>query len=122
MRWAHTMYRVSDLDESIGFYETLGFKESRRVPIKDEAIIVFLSIGDSDEILELTYNHGVSSYEVGTGYGHIALVVDDLEKTLSELEGQGILPEKPPYRVDRSLLCFVNDPDGYRIELIEEVN
>jgi lactoylglutathione lyase len=71
--------------------------------------------------LELTYNFGVESYELGTGYGHIAVTVDDMTATLERLAGQGIEPERAPYRVREggSLLCFVRDPDGYRIELIQ---
>jgi lactoylglutathione lyase len=71
--------------------------------------------------LELTYNHGVSDYELGTGYNHIAITVDDMDEALASLSEQGIEPEKPPYTVSEggSLLCFVRDPDGYRIELIE---
>lgn len=103
------------------FYQKLGFEERRRMPIGDEAINVFMGLpGDSDR-LELTYNHGVESYELGTGYGHIALTVPDLAATLESLAESGIEPEKPPYSVREggSLLCFVRDPDGYRIELIE---
>ncbi len=92
------------------------------MPIREEAINVFMgSAGDGDR-LELTYNHGVDSYELGTGYNHIALTVDDINGTLERLGGQGIEPEKPPYRVREggSLIAFVRDPDGYRIELIEK--
>ena len=93
------------------------------MPIRDEAINVFMNIpGDGDSPrLELTYNHGVNSYELGTAYGHIAITADDLDGTLEQLAGQGIEPEKPPYTVREggSRLCFVRDPDGYRIELIE---
>jgi lactoylglutathione lyase len=76
--------------------------------------------GDGDR-LELTYNHGVDSYTHGTGYNHIAITVDDLDATLEELGGKGIEPEKPPYTVREggSRICFVRDPDDYRIELIE---
>jgi lactoylglutathione lyase len=76
--------------------------------------------GDDDR-LELTYNFGVESYELGTGYNHIAVVVDDLDGTLANLAEKGIEPEKPPYTVREggNRLCFVRDPDGYRIELIE---
>ena len=79
--------------------------------------------GDGDmPRLELTYNFGVDSYEIGTGYGHIAITADDLDGTLAELAKQGIEPEKPPYTVREggSRLCFVRDPDGYRIELLEK--
>jgi len=71
-------------------------------------------------VLELTYNHDGRTYELGTGYGHIAIGVDDLDSTLARLGEQGIEPERAPYQVREggSFLCFVRDPDGYRIELI----
>jgi lactoylglutathione lyase len=119
----HTCYRIGDIDRSVEFYETLGFEERRRMPIGDEAINVFMGLPGEDPVLELTYNHGVDSYELGTGYNHIALAVDDLDGTLAGLAQSGIQPEKPPYRpggrTTGSLICFVRDPDGYRIELIE---
>src|ERR671937_192164 len=76
--------------------------------------------GDGDR-LELTYNFGVDSYELGTGYGHVAVTVEDLDGTLEQLGAQGIEPERAPYRVREggSRICFVRDPDGYRVELIE---
>ncbi len=91
------------------------------MPIREEAINVFMGLPGGGDQLELTYNHGVDSYELGTGYGHIALTVDDLAQTLAGLAEQGIEPERAPYRLREggSLLCFVRDPDGYRIELIE---
>jgi lactoylglutathione lyase len=120
----HTCYRITDIDRSVAFYEALGFEEVGRIPIRDEATNVFMNIpGDGDmPRLELTYNHGVDSYELGTAYGHIAITADDLDSTLEQLAGQGIEPEKPPYSVREggSRLCFVRDPDGYRIELIEK--
>jgi lactoylglutathione lyase len=96
-------------------------EELRRVPIRDEATNVFLGFPHDGARLELTYNHGVDSYELGTGYNHIAMTVDDLDQVLPKLAEKGIEPEKPPYRVREggSRLCFVRDPDGYRIELIE---
>jgi lactoylglutathione lyase len=119
----HTCYRIGDIDRSVAFYETLGFEERRRMPIGDEAINIFMGLPGEDPRLELTYNHGVDSYELGTGYNHIALLVDDLDGTLAGLAQSGIEPEKPPYRpggrTTGSLICFVRDPDGYRIELIE---
>jgi lactoylglutathione lyase len=117
----HTCYRIGEIDRSVAFYTALGFEERRRMPIRDEAINVFMGLpGDADR-LELTYNFGVDSYEIGTGYGHIAVSVDDLAATLDRLRGQGIEPEREPYRVREggSLICFVRDPDGYRVELID---
>ena len=121
MELIHTCYRITDIDRSVAFYEALGFDERGRLPIGDEAVNVFMGLpGDADR-LELTYNFGVDSYEIGTGYGHIAVTVDDLDATLERLAGQGIEPERPPYSVREggSRLCFVRDPDEYRIELIE---
>jgi len=117
----HTCYRIAEIDRSVAFYTALGFEERRRAPIREEAINVFLGLPGAGDQLELTYNHGVDSYELGTGYGHIALTVEDMEQTLAGLAEQGIEPERPPYRLREggSLLCFVRDPDGYRIELIE---
>jgi lactoylglutathione lyase len=118
---AHTCYRITDIDRSVAFYTALGFEELRRMPIREEAINVFMGHPGDGPRLELTYNFGVDSYELGTGYGHIAVTVDDLDATLARLAEQGIEPERPPYTVREggSRLCFVRDPDGYRIELIE---
>jgi lactoylglutathione lyase len=119
----HTCYRIGDPARSIAFYEALGFEKRRELPIRDEAVNYFLGVPGADgPELELTYNFGVSSYELGGGYGHIAVTVDDLEQTLARLASEhGIEPERPPYRVreDGTLICFVRDPDGYRIELID---
>jgi lactoylglutathione lyase len=120
----HTCYRILDIDRSVAFYSALGFEEARRMPIRDEAINVFMNIpGDGDEPkLELTWNRDREEpYEIGTGYGHIAITVGELDATLASLAEQGIEPERPPYTVREggSRLCFVRDPDGYRIELIE---
>ena len=117
----HTCYRIGDIDRSVAFYEALGFEKRRELPIRDEAINIFMGLPGDDERLELTYNFGVDSYELGTGYGHIAVTVDGLDETLERLAGQGIEPERPPYTVREggSRLCFVRDPDGYRVELIE---
>jgi lactoylglutathione lyase len=117
----HTCYRIGDIDRSVAFYEKLGFEEVGRFPIRDEAINVFMGLPGDGARLELTYNHGVDSYELGTGYNHIAVTVGDLDGKLAGLAEQGIEPEKPPYTVREggSRICFVRDPDGYRIELIE---
>ena len=115
---------VSDQDKALAFYEALGFKEVGRIPIKDEAVNVFMNQpGDGDmPRLELTHNFGVDSYEIGTGYGHIAITSSDLDATLAKLAEQGIEPERPPYTVREggSRLCFVRDPDQYRVEIIEQ--
>jgi len=121
MELIHTCYRIGDIDRSVAFYEKLGFEELFRKPIREEAINVFLGLPGDGARLELTYNHGVDSYELGTGYNHIAITTDDLDGKLAALAEEGIEPEKPPYRVSEggSRIAFVRDPDGYRIELIE---
>src|SRR6266540_1211866 len=117
----HTCYRITDPERSVAFYEALGFEKRRELPIRDEAVNVFMGLPGDGDRLELTYNFGVDAYDLGTGYGHIALTVDDLDGTLARLVEQGIEPERPPYSVREggSRLCFVRDPDGYRVELIE---
>ena len=114
----HTMVRITEPARSREFYEALGFRFSRDMDIvregEREATNYFFSIGDQDDVLELTFNHDGRTYELGTAYGHIAIGVDDLDETLERLAGQGIEPEKPPYTVREggSRLCFVRDPDG----------
>ena len=118
----HTCYRIGDIDRSVAFYEALGFEETGRIPIRDEAINVFMGFEGDGPRLELTFNIGRKEpYEIGTGYGHIAVTVDDLDAVLEKLALAGIEPEKPPYTVavDGPRLCFVRDPDGYRVELLE---
>jgi lactoylglutathione lyase len=122
----HTMVRITDPDKSRAFYEALGFRFEREMDIvrngEKEATNYFFSIGEQRSVLELTFNHDGRSYDLGTGYGHIAVGVDDLDATLERLATQGIAPEKPPYSVREggSRLCFVRDPDDYRIELIDQ--
>jgi lactoylglutathione lyase len=124
-RFLHTMCRITDPGKSRAFYEALGFTFAREMDIvrngEREATNYFFSIGDQESVLELTYNHDGRTYDLGSGYGHIAVGVEDLDGALGELASQGIEPERPPYRVSEggSRLCFVRDPDGYRIELIE---
>jgi lactoylglutathione lyase len=118
------MVRITDPERSRGFYEALGFAFDGDFDIvrdgQVEATNYFFSLGDQESVLELTYNHDGRTYELGSGYGHIAVGVDDLDGTLGRLAQQGIEPERPPYSVREggSKLCFVQDPDGYRIELI----
>ena len=119
----HTCYRIFEIDRSVDFYRRLGFEEMARMPIRDEAINVFMGMPGDGARLELTWNKDQDEpYEIGTGYGHIALTVEDLDGTLGRLAESGIEPEKPPYTVREggNRLCFVRDPDGYRIELIEK--
>lgn len=123
--YLHTMVRITDPAKSRAFYEALGFTFSRDMDIvrngEVEATNYFYSLGGHENVLELTFNHDGRSYELGDAYGHIAIAVDDLAQTLDELSGQGIEPEREPYRVREggSLICFVRDPDGYRVELID---
>ena len=121
----HTMVRITDPEKSRAFYEALGFRFERDMDIvrngELEATNYFYGIGDQESVLELTYNHDGRTYDLGTGYGHIAVGVEDLDDTLERLGQQGIEPERPPYSVREggSRLCFVRDPDDYRIEIIE---
>ena len=124
MGLVHTCYRITEIDRSVAFYQALGFREMRRMPIREEAINVFMGLPEDGEEprLELTFNLGRSEpYELGTGYGHIAITTPELDAALERLAEQGIEPERPPYTVREggSRLCFVRDPDGYRIEIIE---
>jgi lactoylglutathione lyase len=125
-RYLHTMLRITDPERSRAFYEALGFEARRESPIvrngELEATLYFYGYPGQEEELELTFNHDGSTYELGTAYGHIAIGVDDLGATLAQLAQQGIEPERAPYQVREggSWLCFVRDPDGYRIEIIED--
>jgi lactoylglutathione lyase len=124
-KYLHTMLRITDPERSRAFYEALGFTFARDMDIvRDgqlEATNYFFSMGDHDNVLELTYNHDGRTYELGSGYGHIAIGVDDLDGALARLKEQGIDPEREPYSVREggSRLTFVRDPDEYRVELIE---
>src|SRR5271169_3299491 len=126
VRFLHTMYRITNPERSRAFYEALGLEFRREMDIvRDdelEATNYFFAAPGQEEELELTFNHDGRSYELGTAYGHIAVGVDDLAATLERLRGEGIEPERAPYRVREggSLLCFVRDPDDYRVELIEK--
>src|SRR5438132_14430369 len=99
MELIHTCYRITDIDRSVGFYEALGFEERGRFPIRDEAINVFMGLPGDGDRLELTYNFGVDSYELGTGYCHSPVTVDDLDAPRARLCGQAVAPQHPPYRV-----------------------
>jgi lactoylglutathione lyase len=124
-RYLHTMVRIADPEKSRAFYEALGMEFRRDMDIvrdgATEATNYFFGFPGDEAELELTFNHDGRTYDLGTGYGHVAIGVDDLDGTLARLAEQGIEPERPPYQVREggSWLCFVRDPDGYRIELIE---
>jgi lactoylglutathione lyase len=115
--YLHTMLRITDPDRSRRFYEALGFNFSRDMDIvrngEREATNYFYSLGDDNDVLELTFNHDGRTYELGSAYGHIAIGVDDLDEALAQLKEQGIEPEREPYRVREggSRICFVQDPD-----------
>jgi lactoylglutathione lyase len=125
-RYLHTMVRVTDPERSRAFYEALGMEFRRDLDIvregELEATNYFFAFPGDEAELELTFNHDGRSYELGTAYGHIAIGVDDLDGTLGRLAEQGIEPERPPYTVREggSRLCFVRDPDDYRVEIIEQ--
>ena len=121
----HTMVRITDFERSKAFYEALGFEFRRESPIvrngELEATNYFFGIPGEQVELELTLNHDGRTYEMGTAYGHVAVAVDDLAQTLEQLKQHGIEAEREPYRVSEggSLICFVRDPDQYRVELID---
>jgi lactoylglutathione lyase len=120
------MVRITDPEKSRAFYEALGLEFRRDMDIvrdgEREATNYFFGVPGQEEELELTLNHDGRTYDLGTGYGHVAYSVDDLAETLARLAEQGIEAEREPYRVREggSLLCFVRDPDGYRLELIDK--
>jgi lactoylglutathione lyase len=122
LRLVHTNVRVRDIDASLGFYEALGFERRGRLELQGARNIYLGLPGDGDS-LELRVNDGrTEPYDLGDGYGHVALAVGDLDATLARLAAAGIEPEGPPYHPGGRTeirICFVTDPDGYRIELID---
>lgn len=124
MRILHTMLRVGDLERSIKFYtEVLGMKLLRKKDYPDgKFTLAFIGYGDESEntVIELTYNWGTDSYDLGTGYGHIALEVDDVYEATEEIRkcGGNILRDAGPMNAGTTVISFVEDPDGYPIELI----
>jgi lactoylglutathione lyase len=122
-RFVHTCVRVLDIDRSTRFYAALGYEHRGKLQF-ETAYNVYMGLPGDGDTLELTVNMGREEpYDVGDGYNHIALTVDDLDALLGDLAGQGIEPEKPPFhpggRPEVGRICFVQDPDGYRIELID---
>lgn len=124
MRILHTMLRTGDLDRSIAFYtEILGMKLLRRKDYPEgKFTLAFVGYGEenTESVIELTYNWGVDKYEIGTGYGHIALEVDDVYAACASIREKGgkILREAGPMNAGTTIIAFVADPDGYYIELI----
>jgi len=126
MRILHTMLRVGDLQRSLTFYTTvLGMKLLRRHDYPDGRFtLAFVGYGSESEgaVLELTHNWDTSSYELGTAYGHIALAVDDAKAACEQIKARGgkVVREAGPMKHGTTVIAFVEDPDGYRIELIEK--
>src|SRR3954451_4028138 len=122
-RVVHTCVRVRDIDASLRFYEALGFE--RRGKLRFEtAYNIYMGLPGDGDTLELTVNNDrTEPYDLGDGYNHLAITVDDLDALRAALAGKGIEPEKPPYspggREEVGRICFVADPDGYRVELID---
>lgn len=126
MRILHTMLRVGDLDKSLAFYtEVLGMRLLRRSDFPDgKFTLAFVGFQEEREgaVLELTYNWGVDRYEIGTGYGHVALEVDDAYAACAEIKRRGgsVTREAGPMKHGTTVIAFVEDPDGYKIELIQK--
>jgi len=124
MRLLHTMLRVGDLEASIQFYtHVLGMQELRRKDYPEgEFTLAFVGYGDEAEntVIELTYNWGTDNYEVGDGFGHIAIEVDDVYAAVAEVKARGgkVIREAGPMNAGTTIIAFVEDPDGYQIELL----
>lgn len=124
MRLLHTMLRVGDLPRSIDFYtQILGMTLLRQQEYPEgKFTLAFLGYGDesNNTVLELTYNWGVESYEIGSGFGHLAIEVDDVYAATEKMRQQGgkILRDAGPMNAGTTIIAFVADPDGYEIELI----
>lgn len=128
MRFLHTMIRVGDLDKSIKFYtETLGMKLLRKKDYPDgKFTLAFVGYGDesNNTALELTYNWDTSQYDIGSGFGHLAIEVDDVYKATEEIRQRGgkIIRDAGPMNAGKTIIAFVEDPDGYQIELLGPKN
>ena len=121
-RYLHTMIRVGDLDRSVKFYtQVLGMKETRRRDVPDgKYTLAFVGFGDGPEV-ELTYNYGVEKYEQGSAFGHLAISVPDAAAACAAIKAAGgkVTREAGPVKHGTTVIAFVEDPDGYKIELIE---
>ncbi|MHB9798705.1 lactoylglutathione lyase [Pseudomonas sp. MT3] len=126
MRLLHTMLRVGDLDKSLDFYtRILGMTLLRKSDYPEgKFTLAFVGYGNEEDssVIELTHNWGVDSYEIGTGYGHIALEVQDAAKACDDIRNNGgtVTREAGPMKHGTTVIAFVSDPDGYKIELIEK--
>ena len=126
MRILHTMLRVVDLEKSLAFYtEVLGMKLLRRKDYPDgKFTLAFVGYDDEElsAVIELTHNWGVEKYETGSAYGHIAIEVDDAYAACEKIKllGGKVVREAGPMKHGNTVLAFVEDPDGYRIELIQK--
>jgi len=124
-RLLHTMIRVGDLERSVRFYtRLLGMRELRRRDVPEgKYTLAFVGYGDESEqaVIELTYNYGVDKYEMGTAFGHLAIGVPDVRATCERLRAAGarITREPGPVKFGTTVIAFIEDPDGYKIELIE---
>jgi len=125
MRILHTMLRVGDMDRSVKFYtEVLGMKLLRTTDRPDQKYsLAFVGYDDEDRaaVLELTYNYGVDKYDLGTAYGHVAIAVPDAYKACDAVKRRGgkVTREAGPVKGGTTVIAFVEDPDGYKIELIQ---
>lgn len=125
MRLLHTMIRVGNLDESLKFYtEVLGMRLLRKQDYPDgKFTLAFIGYGEESEtaVIELTYNWGVDHYDLGTGFGHIAIGVDDINKAVEDIRARGgkLVREPGPMKHGSTIIAFIEDPTGYRIELIQ---
>jgi len=125
-KYLHTMLRVGDLERSVKFYALLGLKELRRRDVPDgKYTLVFLGYGtgnaEGQAEIELTYNYGTEKYEIGTGFGHLAVGVPDVAATTEQVRKGGgkVTREAGPVKFGTTIISFVEDPDGYKIELIQ---
>jgi lactoylglutathione lyase len=124
-RFLHTMLRVGDLNRSVAFYtKQLGMKELRRRDVPDgKYSLAFVGYGDEDSnsVVELTYNYGVDKYEQGTAFGHLAIGVPDVAATCEKVRAGGgkVTREAGPVKFGTTIIAFVEDPDGYKIELVQ---
>lgn len=125
MRLLHTMLRVGNLDESLKFYiDVLGMRLLRKQDYPDgKFTLAFVGYGDESDttVIELTYNWGVEKYDLGTGFGHIAIGVDDINQAVEAIRARGgkVVREPGPMKHGKTVIAFVEDPTGYRIELIQ---